>query len=153
MKKSSIFISFVMLTFSVAVGAQTLDELAEIVRRAASSEGQINQEREAEFLSERDNQRKLLAEANAEKKHEEKRSDDLKTEYDRLERELAELTTVLQERMGNLGELFGIVRQASGDIQAALGDSMVSAQLPARGKFLSELAQRKALPNVQELSH
>ena len=43
MKKLSIFISFAMLTFSAAVGAQTLDELAEIVRRAASSEGQINQ--------------------------------------------------------------------------------------------------------------
>jgi biopolymer transport protein ExbB len=61
------------------------------------------------------------------------------------------MTTVLQERMGNLGELFGIVRQSSGDIQAALADSMVSAQRPARGEFLSELAQRKALPNVQEL--
>jgi biopolymer transport protein ExbB len=140
-----------LLTFSVAAGAQTLDELAEIVRRAASSEGQINQLREAQFLSDRDNQRELLAEARSEKKREEKRSDDLKSEYDRLERELAELSTVLQERMGNLGELFGIVRQSSGDIQAALNDSMVSSQYSGRGVFLSELAQRKALPNVQEL--
>ena len=151
MKISNTIIAVVMLTFSVVAGAQTLDELAEIVRRAASSEGQINQEREAQFLRERDNQRQLLAQAKAEKKREEKRSDDLKSEYDRLERELAELTTVLQERMGNLGELFGIVRQSSGDIQAALSDSMVTAQRPARGVFLSELAQRKALPNVQEL--
>jgi biopolymer transport protein ExbB len=151
MKKSSILIAVAMLIFSVTAGAQTLDELAEIVRRAASSEGQINQQREAEFLSERNNQHKLLAKANAEKKREEKRSDDLKSSYDRLERELAELTTVLQERMGNLGELFGIVRQSSGDIQAALNDSMVSAERPDRGVFLSELAQRKALPNVQEL--
>jgi biopolymer transport protein ExbB len=102
-------------------------------------------------LQDRNNQRALLAEAQAEKRREEKRSDDLKSEYDRLERDLAEMTTVLQERMGNLGELFGIVRQSSGDIQAALADSMVSAQRPARGEFLSELAQRKALPNVQEL--
>ena len=151
MKKLSILISVAMLIFSVTAGAQTLDELAEIVRRAASSEGQINQQREVEFLSERNDQRKLLAKANAEKKREEKRSDDLKSAYDRLERELAELTTVLQERMGNLGELFGIVRQSSGDIQAALNDSMVSAERPDRGVFLSELAQRKALPNVQEL--
>ena len=151
MKKSGIIIAVALLTFSVAAGAQTLDELAEIVRRAASSEGQINQERETEFLRDRNNQRALLAQAKAEKKREEKRSDDLKTEYDRLERDLAELMTTLQERMGNLGELFGIVRQSSGDIQAALNDSMVSAQRPARGVFLSELAQRKALPNVQEL--
>ncbi len=151
MKKIIIILAVALLSFSAVVAAQTLDELAEIVRRAASSEGQINQEREEQFLRGRDDQRKLLAKAKAEKKREEKRSDDLKSEYDRLERVLAELTTVLQERMGNLGELFGIVRQSSGDIQAALNDSMVSAQRPARGVFLSELAQRKALPNVQEL--
>ena len=151
MKIISITIAIAMLILSANTGAQTLEELAEIVRRAASSEGQINQEREAQFLAERDNQRQLLADARTEKRREERRSDDLKSEYDRLERELAELTTVLQERMGNLGELFGIVRQSSGDIQAALNDSMVSAQRPARGVFLSELAQRKALPNVQEL--
>ena len=151
MKIFGVMITVVMMTFSMAASAQTLDELAEIVRRAAVSEGQINKQREEQFLSDRNNQQNLLAQARAEKKREVKRSDDLKSEYDRLERELAELTTVLQERMGNLGELFGIVRQASGDIQAALGDSMVSAQRPGRGVFLSELAQRKALPNVQEL--
>ena len=151
MKTFGVMIAFVLMTFSMAAGAQTLDELAEIVRRAAGSEGQINKEREDQFLSDRNNQQNLLAQARAEKRREQKRSDDLKSEYDRLERDLAELTTVLQERMGNLGELFGIVRQASGDIQAALGDSMVSAQRPGRGVFLSELAQRKALPNVQEL--
>lgn len=151
MKKLKFILAFTMLAFSMNSSAQTLDELAEMVRQAADAEGKINQEREAEFLRERDNQRNLLAQAREEKRREEKRSDDLKTEYDSLERELAELTTVLQERMGNLGELFGIVRQASGDIQAALNDSMVSAQRPGRGQFLSELAQRKALPNVQEL--
>lgn len=151
MKPTSIIIALALWAAAGLASAQTLDELAEIVRRAVSSEGQINQEREAQFLRDRNNQRNLLAQAKAELKREEKRSDDLKSEYDRLERELAELTTVLQERMGNLGELFGIVRQSSGDIQAALNDSMVSAELPGRAVFLSELAQRKALPNVTEL--
>jgi len=151
MKKLTIIIAASMLLAANFASAQTLEELAEIVRQAASSEGKINQAREAQFLSDRNNQRNLLAQAKAELKREEKRSDDLKSEYDRLERNLAELTTVLQERMGNLGELFGIVRQSSGDIQAALNDSMVSAQYQGRDVFLSELAQRKALPNVQEL--
>jgi biopolymer transport protein ExbB len=43
------------------------------------------------------------------------------------------------------------VRQAAGDIQSSLDDSMVSAQLPGRGDFMAELAQRKALPTVPEL--
>jgi biopolymer transport protein ExbB len=149
LKKS--LLAATLVAASGAAPAQTLEELAEIVRQAASSETQINKEREAEFLRERNNQQNLLASAKRELRSEEDRSDRLKSEYDRLERELAELETTLQERMGNLGELFGIVRQASGDIQASLDDSMVSAQYPGRGDFLSELAQRKELPTVPEL--
>jgi len=141
MKKLNIIVAATLLMASAFVNAQTLEELAESVRQAANSEGKINKQREAEFLSDRNNQRNLLAQAKAELQREEKRSDNLKSEYNRLERELAEQTTILQERMGNLGELFGIVRQSSGDIQAALNDSMVTSQFPGRDVFLSELAQ------------
>ena len=151
MKSFKLTLIAIAVALSGSAFGQTLEELAEIVRRAASEEAQINEEREAEFLRERNNQRNLLTQAQREKAAEEARSDHLKAEYDRLERELAELETVLQERMGNLGELFGIVRQASGDIQASLDDSMVSSQYPGRGEFLSELAQRKELPTVPEL--
>jgi biopolymer transport protein ExbB len=151
MKTLPWFVSACALLLSGAGGAQTLDELAEIVSRAATEEGRINRQREAGFVAARDNQQNLLEQARQEFQAEEDRSAALKTEYDRRERELAELETVLRERMGNLGELFGIVRQASGDIQASLDDSMVSAQYPGRGVFLSELAQRKELPTVPEL--
>ncbi|NNE06511.1 MAG: MotA/TolQ/ExbB proton channel family protein [Xanthomonadales bacterium] len=151
MKSLRIMTIATALVFTVSAFGQTLEDLAAEVERAASEEGKINQQREQEFIQARDNQRNLLAQARQELRNEEARSDRLKNDYDRLERELAELETVLQERMGNLGELFGIVRQASGDIQATLDDSMVSAARPGRTEFLSELAQRKELPNVQEL--
>ncbi len=151
MKKLIITFTAMALVVSASVSGQTLEELARMVEKAATEEGQINQQREAEFLSERNNQRSLLAQARKDLRNEEIRGDNLKAEYDRRERELAELETVLQERMGNLGELFGIVRQASGDIQASLDDSMVSSSLPGRSVFLSELAQRKELPTVPEL--
>jgi len=136
---------------SVPTAAQTLDELARIVRIAASTEAGINQEREARFIRERDKQQALLAQARHELANENTRSDGLRIEYDQNERALADLETTLAERMGNLGELFGVVRQASGDVQAALDDSMVTAQLPGRTLFLSELAQRRELPTVPEL--
>ena len=151
MKMLNVTVTAFALALSGGALAQTLEELAEIVARAGTEEGRINQQREAEFLRERDNQNNLLAKARRELQNEENRSATLKAEYDRFERELAELETVLQERMGNLGELFGIVRQASGDIQSALDDSMVSAQYPDRSVFLSGLAQRKELPTVPEL--
>jgi biopolymer transport protein ExbB len=157
MKKPGVFVvaSFFVAVFAVSstASAQTLDELARIVREAARSETRINQQREASFVAERDQQQNLLAQARQELATENARSDRLRDEYDRNERSLAELETTLAERMGNLGELFGVVRQASGDIQAALDDSMVTAQMPGRTQFLSDLAQRRELPTVAELRH
>ena len=139
------------VTLPVLASAQSLEELARMVSEAASTEAQINQEREARFVRERNNQQQLLQQARRELANENTRSDRLRTEYDQNERSLADLETTLAERMGNLGELFGVVRQASGDIQAALDDSMVSAQMPGRTEFLSNLAQRRELPTVPEL--
>ncbi len=153
MKKPGIFVAAFFLAVSQMASAQTLDELARIVREAATSETQINQQREASFVNARDMQQNLLAQARQELAIENARSDRLRDEYDKNERSLAELETTLAERMGNLGELFGVVRQASGDIQAALDDSMVTAQMPGRTQFLSDLTQRRELPTVPELRH
>jgi biopolymer transport protein ExbB len=152
MKKSCLFfLATIFLSLTVPVMAQTLDELAQIVRQAAVTEARINQEREARFVREKEKQRELLAEARRELVNENTRSGHLRVEYDQNERALADLETTLAERMGNLGELFGVVRQASGDIQAALDDSMVTAQMPGRTRFLSELAESRELPTVPEL--
>jgi len=145
------YLATALLAAAPALQAQSLDELARMVREAATSEAQINQEREARFVRERDNQRQLLAEARQELTAENARSDLLRDEYDQNERALADLETTLAERMGNLGELFGVVRQSAGDVQAALEDSMVTAQMPGRATFLSDLAQRRELPTVPEL--
>ena len=139
------------VTLPVLASAQSLEELARMVSEAAQTEAQINQEREARFVRERNNQQQLLQQARQELANENTRSDRLRAEYDQNERSLADLETTLAERMGNLGELFGVVRQSSGDIQAALDDSMVSAQMPGRTEFLSNLAQRRELPTVPEL--
>jgi biopolymer transport protein ExbB len=140
-----------LLLTALPARAQSLEELARSVREAARAEGQINQEREARFLQARDQQLQLLAEARAELAVENERSDRLRSAYDEHERTLAELETTLAERMGNLGELFGYVRQFSGDVHSALSDSMVSAQLTGRAAMLDGLLGTKELPTVGEL--
>jgi biopolymer transport protein ExbB len=141
----------VMLTLSPGLAAQSLDELAREVQEAAGAEARINQEREERFLRQRDQQIELLQQARRQLEEEDNRSERLQGEYDLNEREVAGLETSLSERMGNLGELFGVVRQTAGEVQAALDDSMVSAQLPGRTDFLADLAQRRELPTVPEL--
>jgi biopolymer transport protein ExbB len=150
-RAASLVCACILFLLTAGAQAQTLDDLARQVRAAASSEAQINQEREAQFVQARDRQGDLLAQAREELLGEKARSDVLRDGYNQNERALAELETTLDERMGNLGELFGVVRQVSGDVQALLDDSMVSAQMPGRTRFLADLAQRRELPTVPEL--
>ena len=133
------------------IAQETLDELLQQVEQAASDEARIDQQRLQEFRSERNRQQQLLEEARAELRAQQQRSDRLNTEFDDNERELVDLETTLAERQGNLGELFGVVRQVAGDFASTLDDSMTSAQYPGRSQFLSDLAQRDRLPRVEEL--
>jgi biopolymer transport protein ExbB len=140
------------LIVPVSVSAQSeLEQLLQEVREAASEERQVDQQRLQEFIQERNRQRELLEQARAELRAEEQRSDQLRNEYDENELELVELETTLDERMGNLGELFGVVRQVAGDMRGTLQESMVSAQYPGRSEFFANLAEAKELPTVGEL--
>ena len=133
--------------------AQTLRDLLRQVEQAASEEARVDQQRLQEFRQQKAQQQQLLDEARAELRAQELRSDRLNAEFDENERELAELSTTLNERMGNLGELFGVVRQISGDMRSTLVDSMVSAQFPGRTELYANLAERSdtELPSVEEL--
>jgi len=145
------FMAVFLVLATVNAAAQTLDDLAQTVKEAAALETRINQEREDRFVRERDRQAELLKEARLELAGESARSGLLRSEYDQNESVLADLETSLAERMGNLGELFGVVRQASGEVKAVLDDSMVTAQMPGRTRFLSEMSSSRKLPNVHEL--
>ena len=132
---------------------ETLQQLLEQVEQAAGREARIDQQRLQEFRQQRAQQQRLLEEARAELRAQEQRSDRLNNEFDANERELAELSTTLNERMGNLGELFGVVRQIAGDMRSTINDSLVSAQFPGRAEFYANLAERKdtELPSIEEL--
>ena len=149
----TIFIAAALLVAPLTIQAQdALQELLRQVEQAASQEARVDQQRLQTFIRERANQRQLLEEARAELRSEEARSDRLRNAFDENELALVELETTLDERMGNLGELFGVVRQVAGDVGTSIQESMVSAQLPGRAEFLQDLAQRSELPTGQELS-
>jgi len=149
----TIFIAAALLVAPLTIQAQdALQELLRQVEQAASQEARVDQQRLQTFIRERANQRQLLEEARAELRSEEARSDRLRNAFDQNELALVELETTLDERMGNLGELFGVVRQVAGDVGTSIQESMVSAQLPGRAEFLQDLAQRSELPTGQELS-
>jgi biopolymer transport protein ExbB len=132
-------------------GAQSLDELLNQVRNARTEAAQRNKAREAEFLKARDQQRALVNQTRAELQTEEATSNRLTSTFQQNERGLNEKNVQLQDRLGNLGEVFGVVRQVAADTKGVVGNSLVSAQIPDRGALPSKLAQSKALPSIDEL--
>lgn len=144
-------IAVLALAAAGAVHGQGLDQLLQQVRASVEQEKRLNQEREAAFQRDRNQQASLLAQAQAELNQLEAQSAALRQEFEDNEKRLADFEGVVQERMGNLGELFGVVRQVAADSKGKLETSLVTAQFPDRIKFLNDLAGRRELPSMTEL--
>ncbi|SES35090.1 MotA/TolQ/ExbB proton channel family protein [Halopseudomonas bauzanensis] len=129
----------------------SLDQLLQDIREIRSSEQAAMREREAQFLRERDNQQTLLTQAERELAPIKAEADRLKTEFDQLEAELAATETQMRERSGNLGELFGVVRQMAGDTRSQWQDSLLNMQFPERLAQLDQLAGAAQIPTVETL--
>ncbi len=64
---------------------------------------------------------------------------------------MAQKEDQLRLRIGNLGEMFGVVRQVADDLNGTLHTSLTRAEKPTRAADLDKLSQAKELPNIQEL--
>ncbi|MBT1450882.1 MotA/TolQ/ExbB proton channel family protein [Glaciecola sp. XM2] len=130
----------------------TLDQLLEQVKRDRISEQRINEAREREFMDERADKQALLRAAEAALRAEEQRGDRLAAQFAANEQTLSDKEIELEQATGTLGEMFGVVRQASADAYGVISTSIVSAQFPGREAFLAEMANdAKGLPNIREL--
>lgn len=143
-----------------ALGADTAEPVAppnpllnllNDVRSHGVQERLVNERREAEFMQRRNEQQSLLEQAKAELAQQEALSEELRQNYDANEKTLSDMETSLKIEMGNIGEIFGTVRQVAGDMKAVFQESLITTQIPGREVFVADLAERKKLPNIQEL--
>jgi len=128
-----------------------LDDLLRQVRDASRREAGIRHEREQQFLSEKSDRKAALQDMRRRVEEQRSRGASLKQAFDANEKNLQQLQDELATRTGNLGELFGTVRQSANDLHALLQDSLVSAQFPGRAEWFDVLAKGRTLPNVTEL--
>jgi biopolymer transport protein ExbB len=128
-----------------------MEELLKRVKQGWNAEYEENREREARFEQQRDQQQQLLEDAMASRATEEARSERGESQFEANELKLAQLEETLRQRLGALGELFGVVRQVSGDTRGIVESSLVSAQFEGREEFLEELAKSKSLPSIKSL--
>lgn len=136
---------------ALAAAPGNLDELLEQTRSARQREAQANQEREAKFVAERNKQAALLTEARATLTEQRNRSSTLAAAYDANEKRLTQMQTELETRAGNLGEMFGVVRQVANDFSSVVRNSIITAQYQDREEFIGKLAQAKSMPSIQDL--
>ena len=148
----------VAAAFTVALGAQpamavdSLDQLLQQVRQSRSELSAENQAREQRFLQNRNEQQALLRQAQEQLAAEERRSDQLTSQFNANELQLAELNETLRLQLGNFGELFGVVRQVSGDTVGLIRTSLVTAQDPGREELAERLAQVRGVPSMEDLN-
>jgi biopolymer transport protein ExbB len=76
----------------------------------------------------------------------------LTNKFDENEKKLAELEEKLTLKLGNLGEMFGVVKQVSGQTRGEFKNSITNIDNPNRDLFLKNLAESKKLPNLDDIS-
>ena len=130
---------------------QTLEQLLEITENDRQASGVINDQREQKFLAARDRQKFLLEQAVARLDQEEKRSVRLQKQFEENEKILEDIQETLRIRIGNFGELFGVVRQVAGETIAIVKNSIVSLQFPNREKNLTGLAEARGIPSIEQM--
>ena len=150
--KSILAAASIALLASSAQAATSLEELLSEVKKSRVSEARINKQREAEFRSARADKQALLRKAQSTLRSEKARGVRLAKAFADNEVKLADKEVELTAATGNLGEMFGVVRQASQEAYGQISTSIVSAQFPGRGAFLKRMSEEsKGLPNIKEL--
>lgn len=128
-----------------------LDQLLQLVKQGWRAESEQQKAREAEFVAARDQQKKLLEQAQAQLAAVEQRSETLEKTFDANEGRTAQLEVTLQTRLGTMGELFGVIRQVAGEAHGRILGSVISAQIPGRDAAIAKLASSKELPSLEQL--
>lgn len=145
------FLVISSLCFSTLIYADSFDDLLQRIQQQSNQELAENQARVEKFVIDKENQTTLLKQAKENLAALVAESERLNTTMDSNEQQLTVAEEALQRKVGDLGELFGGIRQVSGELKADFENSITSVQYPERMQFLGTLAQSKELPDVKAL--
>jgi biopolymer transport protein ExbB len=147
MKRIAIIVAAGLLSFGVA-GAQesanSMGELLQQIERGQARDSREARQREAEFAKRKNEQQSLLNRARAERARQERNSERLEKLFEDNQTKIVAARTALDERLGALKELFGVLQTVSGDTQARFKESLTDIQFPDRVHFLVELGSKMA---------
>ena len=121
MKKTLGLLAAGLLAFGAANAqdgeAATMNELLRLIEQGQARDSQEARQREAEFTTQRNRQQALLNEARAERSRQEAESARLEQLFEANQQRIATARQSLDERLGALKELFGVLGQVTSDMQ------------------------------------
>jgi biopolymer transport protein ExbB len=135
--------------------AASMDQLLNMIEQGQARDDAEARQREARFAQDRNQQQQLLNEARAERTRQENTSARLEALFNENQQRIVDARAQLDERLGALKELFGVLQTVSGDAQGRFNTSLTNIQYPDREGFLVELGSKMAgassLASIEEI--
>ncbi|MGB5246012.1 MAG: MotA/TolQ/ExbB proton channel family protein [Woeseia sp.] len=147
MKRLALLIVVSVLGMGVAQAqeaAGSMGELLKMIERGQARDSAEARQREAEFARRRTEQQQILNQSRAERTAQERESQRLENLFAANQQQIVDARAQLDERLGALKELFGVLQTVSGDAQGRFKTSLTNIQYPDRGEFLVELGSKMA---------
>ena len=149
MKRITLIIAAGLLSFGFATAnaqdnARSMADLLRLIEQGQARDSQEARQREAEFAKQKNQQQQLLNQARAERTRQENISANLEQQFEVNQQRIITARQALDERLGALKELFGVLQTVSGDTQGRFEGSLTNIQYPDRGDFLVELGSKMA---------
>jgi biopolymer transport protein ExbB len=158
MKRIAIIIASVFVAVGAAQAqedASTMEALLEQIQRGQARDSAEAQEREARFAQSRSEQQNLVNQSRAERTRQERNSERLEALFNTNQEQIVSARGQLDERLGALKELFGVLQTVSGDAQGRFNTSLTNIQFPDRENFLvalgSKMAGASSLASIDEI--
>jgi biopolymer transport protein ExbB len=159
MKKTSIIFSFLLLCSNLLLAQEdTPKPPSELEILITNIQSKIDVEKRFDFSRANSKEKQLndLKTINSKLKKDLKAAEDLSAklinQFDENEKTLSELEEKLTLKLGNLGEMFGVVKQVSGQTRGEFKNSITNIDNPDRDLFLKNLAESKKLPDLSDIS-
>jgi biopolymer transport protein ExbB len=151
MKRITLIIAAGLLSLGFATanaqedaGAASMTELLRLIEQGQTKDSSENRRRESAFKSAQNQQQSLLNQARAERTRQENISGQLENQFEVNQQRTIVARQALDERLGALKELFGVLQTVSGDTQGRFAASLTNIEYPDRSQFLVELGSKMA---------
>jgi len=135
--------------------ATSMDALLEQIKQGQARDSLEARQREQRFAQARNEQQNMLNQSRQERARQERNSGRLEQLFEDNQTRIVAARVALDERLGALKELFGVLQTVAGDAQGRFNESLTSIQFPDRERFLvalgGKMAGATALASIDEI--